>query len=230
MIKSRDRAPSIGLLVMVMVMAQSACTVSAGPTVGAYLVKLPTGEQAYRITCYGLFESGETCKKKVEEICRDKMVRWLDPTISSVKVYPRERTFMCETPSGPVAVVVEPPHVEAKSEASRKAVLQVSTAFSWNSAALSAAGRGELRRLIADGEGRTYDVVIITGHTDSTGRSSYNETLSERRAQTVARYLQDCGLKAKRYQISGRGQMDPVASNKAEAGRARNRRVEIILK
>lgn len=69
----------------------------------------------------------------------------------------------------------------------------------------------------------------IEGHTDSTGSDSYNEALSERRAQAVATALESRGIPAERIQAVGRGKSAPVATNDTSAGRQQNRRVEIIF-
>ena len=74
---------------------------------------------------------------------------------------------------------------------------------------------------------RTY--VDVVGHTDSTGRAGYNQTLSERRAGSVASYLESREVIQERLLISGLGQNQPVADNTTPNGRALNRRVEIVL-
>lgn len=71
--------------------------------------------------------------------------------------------------------------------------------------------------------------VQINGHTDSTGSDSYNQQLSERRAQSVASYLSSRGVASNRMSIAGYGETQPVASNDTADGRQQNRRVEIIL-
>mgnify|MGYP001206037730 FL=1 len=71
--------------------------------------------------------------------------------------------------------------------------------------------------------------VNIAGHTDSTGDASYNQRLSERRAQSVGSYLQGQGVASGRLYVSGYGENQPIASNNTEEGRAQNRRVEITL-
>jgi len=72
------------------------------------------------------------------------------------------------------------------------------------------------------------DMVVI-GHTDSTGSSSYNQTLSENRARSVATYIEGRGVSPSRVQTEGMGETDPRASNDNEAGRQLNRRVEIFI-
>ena len=71
--------------------------------------------------------------------------------------------------------------------------------------------------------------VTIIGHTDSTGSPSVNEPLSLQRADATRDYLVSRGVASNRFSIDGRGSREPVASNDTEAGRARNRRVEIFL-
>lgn len=71
--------------------------------------------------------------------------------------------------------------------------------------------------------------VQISGHTDSTGSSQYNQLLSERRAQSVKEYLAQRGVAYNRLQSVGYGSRYPIASNATAAGRAQNRRVEIDL-
>ena len=72
---------------------------------------------------------------------------------------------------------------------------------------------------------QTY--IDVLGHTDSTGSDAYNQTLSERRAQSVASYLSARGVAQARIGIRGYGETQPIASNETETGRAENRRVEI---
>ncbi len=65
----------------------------------------------------------------------------------------------------------------------------------------------------------------VVGHTDSSGSEAYNQGLSERRAQTVATYLEGKGFAAGRLKISGAGESEPIADNTMKEGRAQNRRV-----
>ena len=72
-------------------------------------------------------------------------------------------------------------------------------------------------------------VIEVAGHTDSVGDSSYNQTLSVQRAQSVATYLSGRGVMQQRMIVTGAGETRPIASNDTEAGRAQNRRVEITI-
>ncbi len=71
--------------------------------------------------------------------------------------------------------------------------------------------------------------VRIIGHTDSRGAADYNQRLSERRAEAVARYLQNKGVSARRITSVGQGESHPVADNQTDSGRAQNRRVEFVI-
>jgi outer membrane protein OmpA-like peptidoglycan-associated protein len=72
-------------------------------------------------------------------------------------------------------------------------------------------------------------IIEVAGHTDSTGTDAYNQSLSERRAATVAQYLQSRGISPQRMITVGMGESMPVADNATESGRAANRRVEITM-
>jgi outer membrane protein OmpA-like peptidoglycan-associated protein len=78
---------------------------------------------------------------------------------------------------------------------------------------------------------KEYDktVIEVAGHTDSSGSTQYNQSLSERRAQAVAGYLGSHGVKDQRLMTVGAGETHPVASNDTEQGRAANRRVELTI-
>ncbi|MCW5650565.1 MAG: OmpA family protein [Ramlibacter sp.] len=71
--------------------------------------------------------------------------------------------------------------------------------------------------------------IRIIGHTDSTGPDSVNDPLSLQRAASARDYLAAHGVDPQRVMINGRGEHEPIADNSTEAGRARNRRVEIYL-
>jgi outer membrane protein OmpA-like peptidoglycan-associated protein len=70
--------------------------------------------------------------------------------------------------------------------------------------------------------------IEVAGHTDSRGRDKYNLNLSQRRAETVRDYLISKGVAADRLTAKGYGESNPIADNKTEEGRFKNRRVELI--
>ncbi|WP_233254785.1 OmpA family protein [Limnohabitans sp. T6-5] len=71
--------------------------------------------------------------------------------------------------------------------------------------------------------------VKIVGHTDNTGSDAINNPLSVNRAQSARDYLVARGVSNSRMAIDGRGSHEPIADNATEAGRARNRRIDIFL-
>ncbi len=76
-----------------------------------------------------------------------------------------------------------------------------------------------------------YDQTLIdvVGHTDEDGSEDYNYDLSRRRAASVARYLTAQRLEPNRFSVEGRGEQEPIASNRTAVGKAQNRRVEITI-
>jgi outer membrane protein OmpA-like peptidoglycan-associated protein len=73
--------------------------------------------------------------------------------------------------------------------------------------------------------------VDVIGHADSTGAADMNQSLSERRAGAVAEYLVTAGgVMRERLGVAGKGSSAPIADNATPEGRAKNRRVEIVLK
>jgi outer membrane protein OmpA-like peptidoglycan-associated protein len=71
--------------------------------------------------------------------------------------------------------------------------------------------------------------VDIVGHADSDGSETYNQDLSERRAASVKNYLAGRGVQSVRMLSQGMGESQPIASNATAEGKAKNRRVQIIL-
>jgi outer membrane protein OmpA-like peptidoglycan-associated protein len=101
--------------------------------------------------------------------------------------------------------------------------------FAVNSSVLQTAGQQNLRDLAASLDEYEGTEVLVVGHTDSTGEESYNQTLSERRADSARTYLLGAGLEAGRVRAVGRGELEPIASNDTDAGRQDNRRVEVAI-
>jgi outer membrane protein OmpA-like peptidoglycan-associated protein len=101
--------------------------------------------------------------------------------------------------------------------------------FDFDSDRLRPEAQTNLRNLASSlGEYRNTDLLIV-GHTDSKGTDSYNQSLSQRRAQAVADYLNSLGVSSGRLRTSGKGEAEPVASNDTDAGRQKNRRVEVAI-
>lgn len=71
--------------------------------------------------------------------------------------------------------------------------------------------------------------VRVDGHTDASGKETYNQQLSLRRAKSVATVLQSVGMKEQNIQLRGMGSSKPVAANDTVEGRTENRRVSIVV-
>lgn len=71
--------------------------------------------------------------------------------------------------------------------------------------------------------------VRVDGHTDASGKETYNEQLSLRRAKSVGKVLTTVGMKDENIQLRGLGSSQPVTSNDTAAGRTENRRVSIVV-
>jgi outer membrane protein OmpA-like peptidoglycan-associated protein len=69
----------------------------------------------------------------------------------------------------------------------------------------------------------------VEGHTDSVASDEYNQSLSERRAKSVADWLASNGVERSRLTATGHGEKKPVATNDTAAGRQLNRRVEVVI-
>ena len=91
-------------------------------------------------------------------------------------------------------------------------------------------GKKSIDDALAKLQGVDLEMVIATGHTDSIGTEAYNQKLSERRAAAVKDYLVSKGIPASKITTIGKGESQPVATNKTAEGRQKNRRVDIEFK
>jgi len=101
--------------------------------------------------------------------------------------------------------------------------------FATDSASLSGGLQADLYTLAQSMNNYPDTRISVIGHTDNTGSASYNQNLSLRRAQAVSSVLINGGVSAARISSVGRGEDAPVADNLSDAGRAQNRRVEIVI-
>jgi len=101
--------------------------------------------------------------------------------------------------------------------------------FETGKADLRGGTTGHLDKLVTFLGQYTDRSVMIEGYTDNVGSDSYNQGLSERRAESVRTYLNQHGVDASRLAASGRGMSNPIADNGSATGRQQNRRVEVIV-
>jgi outer membrane protein OmpA-like peptidoglycan-associated protein len=102
--------------------------------------------------------------------------------------------------------------------------------FDVNQAAISAGFYPVLNSVAKVAQEFNRTLIDVAGHTDSTGTVAFNMGLSQRRASSVAQYLQSQGIANTRIYAEGYGPHYPIADNSTAQGRAENRRVEIALK
>jgi len=103
------------------------------------------------------------------------------------------------------------------------------TAFDVNSAEIKDGFKSTMDKIakVVVKYGKTE--IHVVGHTDSTGSNEKNKTLSDKRAGAVQSYLEGQGVIDARLTATGKGELEPIASNDTESGRAANRRVELIV-
>lgn len=94
---------------------------------------------------------------------------------------------------------------------------------------LRPAAHAALDRIINFARNCPRATIVVIGHTDSIGDESFNMHISRRRAQSVADYLLQGGVRADRIRVEGRGSSRPIADNGTRSGRAKNRRIELQL-
>lgn len=101
--------------------------------------------------------------------------------------------------------------------------------FATSSASINTNFTGVLNSVALVLEEYNKTLIVVSGHTDSSGSAQYNQKLSEDRAGSVANYLRGQKILSERLEVVGFGEAQPVADNQSAGGRELNRRVEIAL-
>ncbi len=101
--------------------------------------------------------------------------------------------------------------------------------FDFDRSSLKEDSKPELQRVVEFMKNNPDVEIEISGHTDSVGRSSYNQGLSDRRAKAVFDYLTENGITSERLVSRGFGESKPVTSNDTKEGQSQNRRVEFTI-
>ena len=134
-------------------------------------------------------------------------------------------------PAAPAASAAPAPSAKPAPASVRQAVvIQADALFDFDKSVLRPDGRKSIDDALAKLKGVDLEMVIATGHTDSIGSDAYNQKLSERRAAAVKDYLVSKGIAASKITTIGKGESQPVATNKTAEGRQKNRRVDIEFK
>jgi outer membrane protein OmpA-like peptidoglycan-associated protein len=101
--------------------------------------------------------------------------------------------------------------------------------FDFDSDQIRAESAQNLRNLAASLNKYPKTELLVVGHTDALGSTTYNQDLSQRRANSASTFLAAQGVSSARVRASGRGEMEAVATNETEAGRQANRRIEVAI-
>jgi OOP family OmpA-OmpF porin len=127
----------------------------------------------------------------------------------------------------PVPPVAAPAPAPKPKPVAEKVTFAADVFFDFDKSVIKPDGKSKLDDLSSKMRGINLEVVIAIGHADSIGTDAYNQKLSVRRAEAVKAYLVSKGIEANRVYTEGKGEKQPVASNKTKEGRAKNRRTEI---
>jgi OOP family OmpA-OmpF porin len=150
------------------------------------------------------------------------------PAPAAIVEAPPAPPVVVEAPPAPAAAApAKPAAPVAPAPTAVKVTFETDTFFAFDKSVLQPAGKAKLEDLVSKLQGTDIEVIVATGHTDSTGTDAYNQKLSMRRANAVKAFLVSKGLPAERVFTEGKGEKQPVASNKTAEGRAKNRRVEV---
>jgi OOP family OmpA-OmpF porin len=132
-----------------------------------------------------------------------------------------------EVPPPPPAAAAPPPPPPPPPKGTKIATVGEAH-FDFDKAELKPSARDVLDEAVKTMQDNPTLRVVVEGHADSIGSEAYNQRLSERRAEAVKRFLVQRGVESSRIETRGFGETKPIASNDTKAGRAENRRAEII--
>lgn len=120
--------------------------------------------------------------------------------------------------------------VAEQPDGALKVTVPGSVSFASGSASLSPTVHPTLNRIAGTLKEYPETTVNVVGHSDSSGSPEANRELARRRAAAVADYLVAQGVARGRIAIETRGDLEPIADNSTESGRAQNRRVELLIR
>lgn len=168
-------------------------------------------------------EKSVEVEKVVERLVEKEVIREVPPPDGDGDGVP---DAMDQCPDTVTGARVEPDGCVRKEQV----VVLPSIEFEFESAALTVNGQAQLEQVIRFMKDQPEIALEVWGHTDWKGPGPYNQQLSELRAASVVRHLVNNGIAAGRLSSAGFGESKPIDTNETEAGRARNRRVELHIR
>jgi OOP family OmpA-OmpF porin len=196
----------------------------ANPTAEQF--KYATGADQWRST------DGQPVMNGTNELC------WRDSNWTPATAYPGcDGAALPPPPPPPPAPAPKaappapppPPPPAPAAPVSEKVTYAADAFFDFDKSVLKPEGKAKLDDLVGKMAGMNLEVIIAVGHTDWIGTEEYNQKLSVRRSNAVKDYLVSKGVEKNRIYTEGKGEKEPIASNKTAEGRAKNRRVEIEM-
>lgn len=156
----------------------------------------------------------------------------IHPDCGGKKEAPAPKPAAPAKPGAPAApsASTAPAGKPAPASVRQAVVIQADALFDFDKSVVRPDGKKSIDAALSKLAGVDVELVIATGHTDSVGTNAYNQKLSERRAAAVKAYLVTKGIPASKITTLGKGETQPVATNKTKEGRQKNRRVDIEFK
>jgi OmpA-OmpF porin, OOP family len=152
------------------------------------------------------------------------------PDCQPKKEAPAPKPSAPAAPAAPAAPSAPTSPAAAPSSVKQAIVIQADALFDFDKSVVRPDGKKNIDDALAKLAGVDVEMVIATGHTDNVGTDAYNQKLSERRAAAVKEYLVSKGIPSSKVTTLGKGESQPVATNKTKEGRQKNRRVDIEFK
>jgi outer membrane protein OmpA-like peptidoglycan-associated protein len=146
------------------------------------------------------------------------------------KIIPIDNPFKSTPPPVDLSVAAPAPIPEIPAEKNMPVSREASVEFIFDTYYLTDSAKIVIQQYYTFIRQHPQATINVTGHTDNFGTDSYNEILSRNRAQSVSQYLKELGIPENTIRLDYKGEKAPVDTNETDSGRARNRRVEIVLR
>jgi OOP family OmpA-OmpF porin len=143
--------------------------------------------------------------------------------------------YLDKCPDTPAGVAVDKEGCPIKEEVAAKPVIiekgrqKINVKFNFDNSTIKKGYYKDINNLVKVMKNYPGLKVVIEGHTDNVGNAAYNKKLSQKRAYAVKKYMVTKGIDANRIKARGFGKDRPIASNKTNKGRLKNRRVEAAV-